>query len=173
MNKLTKQQVYNIAQALLTAVLLLGVTLGWFTDGEVDEPTARGTTNFSNVELSGDLEVGDDATILGDLDITGATTFGSGNLSPLLTDTASEVLFATERTITGTATITTLVHGVDDITAAFCTMGQTPSTGAGAAALCWVDFGATGNLTITVEQDDWVTNASGSAVIEYIVVGTP
>ncbi len=167
-NKWTKQQVLNLVMAILVPILTLLVGLDYLApDPAPDEPTARGTTNFDDIVLSGDLTVGDD------LDVTGSATFGSGNLSALLSDTDGQVVFVAERSVTGTATIGTGVHGVDDITAAFCTMGQTPSTGAGAAALCWVDFGATGNLTITVEQDDWTTNASVVAVIEYLVVGTP
>lgn len=160
-NKLTRQQVYNIAMAILAAALLLGQTLGWFApDG--DEPTARGVTNFNSVTLSGDL------------DVTGAATFGSGNLSPLLSADTNEAVFTASYTFTGTKVITSLLHGFETgVTAAFCTLGETPATGSGDGALCWVGIGATENVTVTVEQDDWVTNAANSTKVYVGIVGTP
>lgn len=175
--KLTKGEFIQLATQILGVIALFLVSFGLLKPDAAptdNEATARGTTNFDSLVLSQDLTVGDDATVTGDLDVTGATTFGTGNLSPLLTADTNEAVFTASYTFTGTKVITSLLHGFETgVTSAFCTLGESPGTGAGDGALCWVDIGATENVTITVEQDDFVTNAANSTAVYVGVVGTP
>lgn len=162
---MTKKQFFEIASSVITAVALILIAFGVLTPDEsaviVDnEPTARGVSNF------------DDITLSGSLDVDGSMTLGSSNMYPLLTDTASQGIYVGQSTITGTATIAAGTHSLSAVTAAFCTLGQSPGTGAGAPALCWTSFTTT-TVTITVEQDDWTSNATSGAVINYAIVGTP
>jgi hypothetical protein len=160
--------VQRIALPLATAVALILALLGFLEMDMVEgnDPTARGVTNFDSITLAEDLSVGDDATITGDLIV------GSGSLYPLLIDDSSEAIYAGSSTITGTEAITTASHGLSSITAAGCSLGESPGTGAGDAALCWV--GVSGStVTVTVEQDDWTTDATAGASIYYWIIGTP
>lgn len=187
-NKMTKSQFVDLATKIIGVVALLLLAFGQLqSDAPAEDgATARGTTNMDTLVLSQDLTVTDDATIGDDtavtgdltvggtLDITGATTFGSGNLSPLLTADSNEAVFTTSYTFTGTKVITSSLHGMaTGVTSAFCTLGETPATGAGDGALCWVGIGATKNVTVTVEQDDWTTNAANSTKVYVAIVGTP
>lgn len=168
--KLTTEGIIQIFTAIGTAVALILLSLGYISDAGGNEPTARGVTNFDSLTLSEDLVVGDDATVAGDLTVTGASS--SGGLYPLLIDDSSEAIYVTQSTFTGTEVITTSTHGLTAITAAGCTLGETPATGSGDGALCWVEFAST-TLTVTVEQDDWTTNAANSTIVDYWVAGTP
>lgn len=168
---MTKKQFFEIATSVITAVALILIAFGVLAPDDsaviVDnEPTARGVSNFDDITLSGSLNVG------GALDVTGASTFGSSNMYPLLTDSASQGIYVGQSTITGTATIAAGTHSLSAVTAAFCTLGQSPATGAGAPALCWTSFTTT-TVTITVEQDDWTSNATSGAIVNYAIVGTP
>lgn len=169
--KLTKGEFIQLATQILGVIALFLVSFGLLKPdaaAPTDEATARGTTNFDSLVLSQDLTVGDD------LDVAGDTTFGTGNLSPLLTADTNEAVFTTSYTFTGTKVITSLLHGFETgVTSAFCTLGETPGTGSGDGALCWVAIGATENVTVTVEQDDWTTNAANSTKVYVGVVGTP
>jgi hypothetical protein len=163
----TTERVIQIFTAIGTAVALILLSLGYISaPADDNEPTARGVTNFDSLTLSDDLVVG------GSMDVTGATTFGSGDLYPLLIDDSSEAIYVTQSTFTGTEVITSSAHGLTAITAAGCTLGESPATGAGDGALCWVEF-ASETLTVTVEQDDWVTDATNSTIVDYWVAGTP
>lgn len=177
----TTERVIQIFTAIGTAVALILLSFGYISGTPAasdNEATARGVTNFDSLTLSEDLVVGDDATVSGDLavtgalDVTGAPTFGSGSLYPLLIDDSSEAIYFTQSTFTGTEVITTSTHGLSAITAAGCTLGESPATGAGDGALCWVGWSGT-TLTVTVEQDDWTTDAANSTIVDYWVAGTP
>lgn len=186
LNKLTLERVKDALTAVAAAVVaIVGVIYSLQADfSGGNEPTARGVTNFDSLTLSDDLVVGDDTTLTDDatvggdltvtgaLDVTGATTFGSGSLYPLLINDSSEAIYAASGTITGTLVLTASTHGLASITAGFCTLGSTPATGAGDPALCWLGFSGT-TFTVTVEQDDWTTNASVPATVNYAVIGTP
>lgn len=159
-DKPTYSQILQIFTAVGTAVALILLAFGLVVaDPAANQPEARGVTNFDSLSATA-------------LDVAGSPTFGTSNMYPLLTDTSSQGIYVGRSTITGTATILAATHGLSSITAVFCTMGQTPSTASGAAALCWTSFTGT-TATITVEQDDWTTNATGAAVINYAIVGTP
>lgn len=167
--KLTYQGLIQIFTAIGTAVALVLLSLGYISDAGApgdNEPTARGVTNFDSLTLSDDLVVGDDATVSGDLII------GGSSLYPLLINDSSEAIYVTQSTFTGTEVITTSTHGLSAITAAGCALGESPATGAGDGALCWVGWSGT-TLTVTVEQDDWTTNATNSTIVDYWVAGTP
>lgn len=174
-NKITFDRVVSIFSALGTAVALILLSLGYISGAPVadgNEPTARGVTNFDSLTLSEDLVVGDDASVTGDLAVTGDYTFGSSGLNALLIDDSSEAIYLTQSTFTGTEVITTSTHGLSAITAAGCALGESPATGAGDGALCWVGWSGT-TLTVTVEQDDWTTDAANSTIVDYWVAGTP
>lgn len=172
-NKITYERLTEAVKAIAAAVIAVALLFGWISQpAEDNAPTARGTSNFGSIALSDDLVVGDDASIAGDLAVTGATTLGSGSLYPLLINDSSEALYVGSTTITGTLAITNSTHGLTTVTAAVCTLGATPATGAGDGALCWVGVSG-GTATITVEQDDWTTNATNSVVVNYAIVGTP
>lgn len=167
-NKLTKAQFVHLATSVIGAIALLLVAFGVLTPdaaAPADEATARGTTNMDTLVLSEDLTVTDD------LDIGGDVNFGSSNLVPVAATSGLEAYFATA-TFTGTKVITTSAHGLTAVTAAVCTLGETPATGSGDGALCWVGISGT-TVTFTVEQDDWTTNAANSTKVYYAVVGTP
>lgn len=171
-DKLTKKQFIELATQIVLALGVLLVAFGLLKPDAAaptdNEATARGVTNFDSLTLSQDLIVGDD------LDVAGDTTFGTGNLSPLLTADTNEAVFTASYTFTGTKVITSLLHGFETgVTSAFCTLAETPATGSGDGALCWVGIGATQNVTVTVEQDDWTTNAANSTAVYVGVVGTP
>jgi hypothetical protein len=170
--KITYERIMQAIQALAVAAVSLAVIFGWVAAPAGNEPTARGVTNFDSLTLSDDLVVGDDATITGDLDVTGAANYGADNLYSLLINDSSEQIYVGRSTFTGTLAITTTTHGLSAITAAFCTLAETPATGAGDGALCWVGVSGT-TATITVEQDDWTTNAGNSTAVHYAIVGNP
>lgn len=176
MKKIKKIEYGELTQALsavVTAVALILLMFGVVApDQNPNDATARGITHFDSLTLENDLVVGDDATVTGDLAVTGATTVGTSTMYPLLTDTASQGVYTASSTITGTLTITASTHSLSALTAAFCTLGETPATGAGAGALCWASVSGT-TAVVTVEQDDWTTNATVGHVVHYSLVGTP
>jgi len=154
--KLTTSAVMQIFTAIGTAVALVLLAFGFITSdpaGGDNEATARGTTNFDTIEA--------DALIIGD-----------DSMYPLLSDDSSEAIYAASATITGTSAITASTHSLSAITAAGCTLGESPGTGAGDGALCWVGVSGT-TATITVEQDDWTTDATAGTIINYWIIGTP
>ena len=141
------------ASAVVTAVALVLALLGVIGSAPAgdNEATARGVTNFDSITLSDDLIVGGSVTIDGD------TVDG---------------LYAASTTVTGTLAVAAATHGLSAVTAAGCSLGESPGTGAGDGALCWVGVSGTA-ATITVEQDDWTTNATAGTVINYWIIGTP
>ncbi len=146
------------ASAVVTAVALILALIGVIGPAAGDnEAEARGVTNFDSITLSEDLVVGDDVTIAGALSVGGDDM---------------DAIYAASTTVTGTLAVTSATHGLSAITAAGCTLGATPSTASGAPALCWVGVSGT-TATITVEQDDWTTNATSSVIINYWIIGTP
>ena len=151
--KTTTDMVVQIFTALGTAVALILLAFGYISDAPAgdNEATARGVTNFDSITLSDDLIVGGSVTIDGD------TVDG---------------LYAASTTVTGTLAVAAATHGLSAVTAAGCSLGESPGTGAGDGALCWVGVSGT-TATITVEQDDWTTNATAGTVINYWIVGTP
>lgn len=155
--KLTTQGVIQIFTAIGTAVALILLAFGYISPADDNQAEARGVTNFDSITLSEDLVVGDDVTIAGDLSVGGDTV---------------EALYAASTTVTGTLAVTASTHSLSAITAAGCTLGATPSTASGGPALCWVGVSGT-TATITVEQDDWTTNATSPVVINYWIIGTP
>lgn len=159
--KTTADTVVQIFTAIGTAVALVLLAFGFITDSGPaagsNQAEARGVTNFDSITLSEDLVVGDDVTITGDLVVGGDTV---------------EAIYAASTTVTGTLAITGSTHSLSAITAAGCTLGESPGTGSGDGALCWVGVSGT-TATITVEQDDWTTNASNGTVINYWIIGTP
>ncbi len=175
--KITYERLTQAVGVASLVIIAMAVAFGLVSEpapaAEENQPTARGgVSNFDDITLSGDLSVGDDATVGGDLAVTGATTFGTSTMYPLLTDTASQGIYVGSTTITGTLAITASTHSLSALTSAVCVLGATPATGAGDAALCWVGLSGT-TATITVEQDDWTTNASNGVIIHYAIVGTP
>jgi len=157
--KTTTDTVVQIFTAIGTAVALILLAFGYITDSGAgdNQPEARGVTNFDSITLSEDLVVGDDVTI------TGALSVGGDDV---------DAIFAASTTVTGTLAVTSATHGLSAVTAAGCTLGATPSTASGGPALCWVGVSGT-TATITVEQDDWTTNATSPVTINYWVIGTP
>jgi hypothetical protein len=156
--KTTTETVVQIFTAIGTAVALILLAFGYISPAAGDnEAEARGVTNFDSITLSEDLVVGDDVTI------TGALSVGGDD---------AEAIYAASTTVTGTLAVAAATHGLSAITAAGCTLGATPSTSAGAPALCWVGVSGT-TATITVEQDDWTTNATSPVTINYWIIGTP
>lgn len=155
--KLTTTAVVQIFTAIGTAVALVLLAFGFITEpdaaGGDNEATARGTTNFDTIEA--------DALIVGD-----------DSMYPLLSDDSSEAIYAASTTVTGTLAVAAGTHSLSAITAAGCTLGESPGTGAGDGALCWVGVSGT-TATITVEQDDWTTDATEPTVINYWIIGTP
>ncbi|MFZ1401125.1 MAG: hypothetical protein WAS33_29740 [Candidatus Promineifilaceae bacterium] len=148
----TTDQVVQIFTAIGTAVALILLAFGLIGEPAGDnEATARGVTNFDSITLSDDLVVGGSVTIDGD---------------------TVDAIYADSATVTGTLAITASTHSLSAITAAGCSLGESPGTGAGDGALCWVGVSGT-TATITVEQDDWTTNASSGTVINYWIIGTP
>lgn len=144
--------------AVVTAIALILALFGFIGPAAGDnEATARGVTNFDSLTLSEDLVVGDDVTI------TGALSVGGDDV---------EAIYAASTTVTGTLAVAAATHGLSAVTAAGCTLGATPSTASGGPALCWVGVSGT-TATITVEQDDWTTNATSPVVINYWIIGTP
>ena len=177
-NKLTYERIMQAVQVIAIAIVSLAVTFGWIAAPTADEPTARGVTNFDSLTLSDDLVVGDDASVggdiavTGDLAVTGASTFGSGDLYSLLIDDSSEAIYVGSGLVTGTLAVAAGTHGLAAVTAAFCSLGSTPGTGAGDPALCWAGVSGT-TVTFVVEQDDWTTNASVSGTLHYAIIGNP
>lgn len=160
-----KSEFINLAATVIGALALVLVAFGVLQpDTAANQPEARGVTNFDTVTA--------DVVNAGALDVTGSPTLGASNMYPLLTDTASQGVYVGQTTFTGTLAVTAASHGLSAVTAAFCTLGQTPGTGAGAPALCWSGFTTT-TVTFTVEQDDWTTNATSGAIVNYAIVGTP
>lgn len=150
--KITYEGVISIFTAIGTAIALILLSLGYISAPAGDnEATARGVTNFDSLTLSDDLVVGGSVTIGGD---------------------TVDAIYATQSTFTGTEVITSSTHGLTAITAAGCSLGESPATGSGDGALCWVGWSGT-TLTVTVEQDDWTTNAANSTIVDYWVIGTP
>lgn len=140
--------------AVVTALALILALFGFIGPMASDnQAEARGVTNFDTVEV--------DSLIV-----------GGSNMYPLLSDDSAEALYAASTTVTGTLAITASTHSLSAITAAGCTLGESPGTGSGDGALCWVGVSGT-TATITVEQDDWTTNASNGTVINYWIIGTP
>lgn len=175
--KITYERLAEAVKAVGIAVIAVALAFGLVsapteTPADDNQPTARGVTNFDSLTLSDDLVVGGDSSVTGALDVDGAVTFGSGALYPLLINDSSEGIYAASALVTGTAVLNTSNHGFSSVTAAFCTLGSTPGTGAGAPALCWASVSGV-TVTITVEQDDWTTNATVSGTVNYAVLGTP
>jgi hypothetical protein len=163
--KPTSSQIVQIFTAVGTAVALILLAFGLISgDPATNQPEARGVTNFDTVTAN--------VVNAGSLDVTNSPTFGASNMYPLLTDTSSQGIYIGKTTFTGTLAVTAATHGLTAVTAAFCTLGQTPSTASGAPALCWSGYTTT-TVTFTVEQDDWTTNATSGAIVNYAIVGTP
>lgn len=160
-----KSEFINLAATVIGALALILVAFGVLQpDTAANQPEARGVSNFDTLTA--------DVVNAGALDVTGSPTFGASNMYPLLTDTSSQGVYVGQTTFTGTLAVTAATHGLSAVTAAFCTLGQSPGTGAGAPALCWSGFTTT-TVTFTVEQDDWTTNATSGAIVNYAIVGTP
>ena len=155
-----------IGAPILTAIAILLLAFSFFTsEPAADEPViiggaTEGVSNFDDLAVSGDLDVGDDLT------------FWAGNVYPLGSETNDLAVYAATATFSGTLDVGAATHGLTSIVAAFCTLGQTPGTGAGAPAHCWTSVSAL-TATLTVEQDDWTTNATSAAVVEYLLIGAP
>lgn len=149
MKKLTGSQIVEIFTAIGTAIALILLAFGYATSNEA--PTAKGTTNFSDLAV-------DSLTIDGNSPVVGGTTLG---------------IYAAQVQVTGTLAIAAGTHGLSAITSAVCSLAEDgPSTGAGEAALCWIGTSGT-TVTITTEQDDWTTNATAMTPVNVIIVGTP
>lgn len=97
---------------------------------------------------------------------TGNITVGSEYA--LLFDTASTTVVAGTGTITGTASY---AHGLTTVEFAICAMNQVADDDAGDAARCVATYGST-TVTVTLYQDDWVTQATETDIpISYFAVG--
>lgn len=178
MPNLNEKQRKFLGWLVVAAAITLAGYLG-FTHPLPEPPEdiiQLGTTHFGSLELEDDLTVtddgtiGDDLTVAGDLTVTG--NINQGSLYGVVGAAALEI-YGSTATFTGTTSIGTATHGVSDVNSVTCAMGETPATGAGDGAMVWCAFGATGNITLTVEQDDFTTNAANSTVVNYIVIGTP
>lgn len=150
-SRITGNQILGGLTAIGTVIALL--LIGWsMVSGVADNPaTAKGTTNFSDLVV--------DSIVI-------------DGIYPMLTDNASQAIYANSGIITGTLAVTAGTHGLTTINSAYCTLAESPGTEAGAGALCWVDVSGT-TVTITVEQDDWTTNATVGIDVYYMIVGTP
>lgn len=164
-----KSEFINLAATVIGALALVLVAFGVLQPDTANQPEARGVSNFDTLTAA---VVNGTTVNAGALDVTGSPTFGASNMYPLLTDTSSQGVYVGQTTFTGTLAVAAATHGLTSVTAAFCTLGQSPGTGAGAPALCWSGFTTT-TVTFTVEQDDWTTNATSGAIVNYAIVGTP
>jgi len=131
MKKLTRQEALYIGQAVVSLVVVLLVAFG-VVSGPVleNEPEARGTTNFTDLDLSGTLTVDGASTLTGALTMTGAidaastinsagtlaaegalTVAGLTTLSGLLVPGTADLTITDGITVTPTKTIYNLDSG--------------------------------------------------------------
>ena len=153
--RLTRQEALFIGQAIVSLVVVLLVAFGAIGGPVIpDAPTARGTTNFTNLDLSGTLTVDGASTLTGALTMTGAidaastinaagtvaaegamTVAGTTTLSGLLVLSAADVTIEDSSTLTPTKT----VYNMDS---------------AGAVGTTLAASGVEGQLLILVGDDD-------------------
>lgn len=146
-----KTQNFLVLSIVLIAVALLLVSVAMLLPSGSNEPSAKGTTNFSDLAV-------DSLTIDGNYPAVGSTSLG---------------IYASRVQVTGTLAIAAATHGLSAVTSAVCSLADDgPSTEAGEAALCWIGVSGT-TVTITAEQDDWTTNATVVTPVNVIIVGTP
>lgn len=154
---------------LAVGLALLALVLGGLALNEAGQPSdieAMGVTNLSSLTLSDDLVVGDDASVTGDLTVTGDVAQGSNYA--LLFDTADSFAVVGGASITGTASY---AHGLTTVEFAICAMNQVADDDAGDAARCVATYGST-TVTVTLYQDDWVTQATEASIpVTYLAVG--
>ena len=150
---MSKKQFVEIATSVVGALALILVAFGVLTDGAANQPTARGTSNFSDIDLSGNLN------------------YGTSNLYPVGSTGANDAIYAASGSITETV-LTTSEHGFSTVTAATCDLNAAAATGVGDPAFC-VPLVSGTTVTVTLYQDDWTTAATNAAAASYVIIGQP
>ena len=158
-----------LAAAFLIAGLFIFLLLFACNPGE-DQFEFAGTTNLTDLSLSGDLTVTDDSTLTDDVDIGGELNFGANDLYPVgYASDGQQIVYGTD-TITGTATA---AHGLTTVTLCLCTLNRDPDDDAGDAAMCTTSV-SSNVCTVKLWQDDFVTAATEAGVsTHWLVVGAP
>lgn len=160
------QSVMQIGTSILTAIALLLIGFGVIADDRAPDPAPvssggiEAVTGFDDLDVAGDLDVGDDVT------------FWAGDVYPLGSETNDLALFASEAIVTGSLVITAATHGLTSIESALCALDSAIGNDAGDPAICYSIRNGT-TITLTVLQDDLSTEASNPATIDYILVGAP
>lgn len=139
-----------ILASIFIAVLFVVAVLLSCCDQEKDFEAA-GTTNFSDLDLSGSLN------------------YGTNDLYPLgyASDGQQLVYGTTAITTTGTA-----AHGLTTITMCLCTLGRDPDTDAGDAALCTTAV-SSNVCTLKTWQDDFSAATEADISVHWVIVGAP
>ena len=171
-------------------VLLLSLSTGCKRTAE-EQPTARGMTHLSGLEVSGDetdefvvnqtgtgdiIEFRDAGTPVwrladgGGVTQTGTFQYGADTLYPVGYASSGQQMVYGTSTITGTATA---VHGLTTVTFALSVLGEDPTSGAGDCAHATLTVSAN-VVTLKTWQDDFVTAATETSCdVHWLVIGAP
>lgn len=150
------------------AALVLG-GLAFFGTTADNAPTARGTTNFDSLTLSGNLNVGGTSAVTGNTDFAGTLQYGADNLYPVgFATSGQQAVYGT----TGITTTGTAAHGLTTVTFCTATLGEDPGTGAGDAASVSVAVAAN-VCTLKAWQDDFSAATEADVAVQWLVIGAP
>ena len=163
-----RQYIYPLFTILIAALTIFAFLVSCKPD--LSDYEFAGTTNFTDLELSGDLTVTDDSTLTDDVDIGGELNFGANDLYPVgYASDGQQIVYGTD-TITGT---TTASRGLTTVTMCLCTLNRDPDDDAGAAAMCTSSV-SSNVCTVKLWQDDFVTAATEVGVsTHWLVIGAP
>jgi hypothetical protein len=138
--------------------------------GPVDAIVPLGTTNLSDLSLSGTLGVDGASTLTGNTDVGGTLNYGTNNLYPVGYASSGQQLVYGTSLVTGTLAVS---HGLTTVTFCLATLGEDP-TAAGTTAAYVTTLVSSNTCTVKVWQDDMVTASDETNVdVHWLVVGAP